>query len=112
MEEKKKCRIIIAGGRHFQDYDMLRAQVMSVFEKNGVHESVVLQDSWSLIDQLVLSVWLKVVFIFDDNISEKSRNLYKCMGWKIFDFKWTDCILNPEVEEQKIVDWLKENELR
>ena len=36
MEEKKKCRIIIAGGRHFQDYDMLRAQVMSVFEKNGV----------------------------------------------------------------------------
>lgn len=82
--------------------------VQSVFEKNGVHESVILQDSWSFIDQLVLSVWLKVVFVFDDNISEKSRNLYKCLGWKIFDFKWTDCILNPEVEEQKIVDWLKE----
>ena len=36
MEEKKNFRVIIAGGRHFQDYDMLREQVMSSFEKHGV----------------------------------------------------------------------------
>lgn len=33
MEEKKKCRIIIAGGRRFEDYETLCKQVKSVFEK-------------------------------------------------------------------------------
>lgn len=36
MEEKKKYRIIIAGGRHFQDYETLRENVESVFEKYGI----------------------------------------------------------------------------
>ena len=36
MEEKKKCRIIIAGGRNYRDYETLRKQVRSVFEKYGI----------------------------------------------------------------------------
>ena len=36
MEEKKKFRVIIAGGRHFLDYKMLHEQVEAVFKKHGV----------------------------------------------------------------------------
>lgn len=94
-----------------EDKFMQLSWIQSILEKHGFTETVLLQDSWSLLDQLVLSPQLKAVFIFDENISEKSRNLYQCLHWRIFDLKWTDCILQSDYFEEKIIKGLKENEL-
>lgn len=93
-----------------EDKFMQLSWIQSILEKHGFTETVLLQDSWSLLDQLVLSLQLKAVFIFDGNISEKSRKLYQCLHWHIFDLKWTDCILHSEYFEEEIIKGLKENE--
>ena len=93
------------------DKFMQLSWIQSLLEKYGFKETVSLQDSWSLIDQLVLSPQLKAVFIFDENISEKSRKLYQCLHWHIFDLKWTDCILHSEEIEKEIIKELRNNEL-
>ena len=54
MEEKKKYRNIIAGGRHFRDYETLREQVESVFEKYGIvmGDAEIINDHAAGVDQL------------------------------------------------------------
>lgn len=54
MEEKKKCRIIIAGGRNYRDYENLRKQVRSVFEKYGIdkEEAEIISGHAAGVDQL------------------------------------------------------------
>ena len=92
------------------DKYMQLSWIQSLLEKHGFKETVSLQDSWTLIDQLVLSPQLKAVFIFDENISEKSRKLYQCLHWQIFDLKWTDCILHREEIEEEIIKKLRNKE--
>lgn len=98
-----KNRVISIDGDKF----LQLSWVQSLLEKNGFTEKVVLQDSWSLVDQLVISTQLKAVFIFDENISEKSRNLYNSLKWHVFDLKWTDCILRTDEIENKIITELR-----
>ena len=54
MEEKKKCRIIIAGGRNYRDYETLRKQVRSVFEKYEIinEEAEIISGHAAGVDQL------------------------------------------------------------
>lgn len=81
--------------------------VQSVFEKNDIKGKVILTDTNNFIDQLVVSVQEKTIFIFDDKISERSKKFYECMHWHIFEYKWTDCILKSEELEKEIVEVLK-----
>ena len=81
--------------------------VQSFFEKNEIASKVILTDTCSLIDQLVVSSGEHAVFIFDGKISERSRKFYECLHWHIFELKWTDCILRSEEIEKEIVNELR-----
>lgn len=81
--------------------------VQSLFERHNINGNVFLQDSWTFVDQLVICPQLKCVFIFDDQISERSRNLYTSLRWTVIELKWTDCILKTEEMEQFVIDKIK-----
>ena len=81
--------------------------VQSFFEKNGITSKVILTDTCSFIDQLVVSSKENAVFIFDGKISDRARKFYECLHWHIFELKWTDCILRSEEIEKEIVNELR-----
>jgi hypothetical protein len=78
--------------------------IQTILEKHGIIENVMLNDSKAFIDQYVYSFPMKTIFVFDGRISEKSKEMFKCLKWHLIELKWTDCILNTDVEEQKVIE--------
>lgn len=84
--------------------------VQSVYEKYGLPQDVCMSDNYMPSGQRIFSFTTKSIFIFDDKVSEMYTKYFRALKWNIFNFKWTDCILQSELMEKEIYDRLKEYE--
>ena len=83
--------------------------IKSIFEKYHILNDVILTDTSAQINQIVLSFDLKVLFIFDNNISEKLKVMFQEMNWTIIELEWLKCMQNSEDVEKEIMEKINEN---
>lgn len=94
--------------RFSEDFFLQFSWVQGIFDNKGFDIPIYILDKNYKNRCLIFSEDLQAIWVFDNNISQDFKLIFQSLKWDIFNYKWTDCILNSEKYELDVLNRLKD----